>query len=57
MKLSDAETPHAKAQIIEQAVLDAIYMLKIVTPYKADDKVGANEYVRVTRYLLLEMCK
>lgn len=57
LKLSDADTPHQKALIIEKAVLDAVFMLQIVTPYKSSDKVGAFELERVLKYLLLEMCK
>jgi hypothetical protein len=57
MKLSDAETPHAKAAIIEKAVLDTHYMLKIVTPFKDSSKIGADEYARILKFLLVEMCK
>jgi len=32
-------------------------MLMIVKPYKAGDKIGGPELARVSRYLMLEMCK
>lgn len=57
IKLNEAETPHAKALLIEQAVTDAMLVLQIVTPYKTSDKYGEGDRQRVMRVLMLETCK
>lgn len=43
LKLHEAETPHAKATIIESAIQEAVEMILISTPYSAKDKFGENE--------------
>ena len=57
MKLTDADTPHAKAQIIEQAVNSAMNSMKIAAPYKSSSTYGEDLRQHLMRFLILQMFK
>ena len=55
--LNEAETPHAKAMVIETAITEAVQAIQIATPYKFDAKFGEDDRRRIIRFLLLESTK
>jgi len=57
LKIIDEETPHLKAIYITEAQNCAIHSLQIAAPYEKLEKYGADLQNRVTKHLMVEVCK
>ena len=57
LKIIDEETPHLKALYIDDAKACAIHSLRIEAPYTPGDKYDGELQGRVTKHLMVEVCK